>query len=61
MRRFLNGKSKQAAFPSDGKTPLAVRDAGYSPVFYFGVTDAKAAARRAAIDRANCTRCHHDL
>ncbi|MDE3087902.1 MAG: OmcA/MtrC family decaheme c-type cytochrome [Chloroflexota bacterium] len=46
---------------ADGKTPLAVRDVGYNPVFYFGVTDAKAVARRAVVDRNNCNKCHNDL
>jgi OmcA/MtrC family decaheme c-type cytochrome len=65
MQGYINTQLKKAdgstLMGPDGKTPLVVRDAGYNPVSYFGVTDAKAVARRAVVDRANCNKCHHDL
>jgi OmcA/MtrC family decaheme c-type cytochrome len=65
MQGYINTTLKKAdgstLMGADGKTALAVRDVGYNPVFYFGVTDAKAVARRAVVDRNNCNKCHHDL
>ncbi len=65
MQGYINTTVKKAdgsaLMGADGKTPLVVRDAGFNPVFYFGVTDAKAVARRAPVDRNNCNKCHHDL
>jgi len=65
MQGYLNAQLKRAdgtpLLGPDKKTPLVVRDAGYNPVFYFGVTDAKAVARRAVVERADCNKCHQDL
>ncbi len=65
MQGYINTTLKKAdgspVLGTDGKTPRVVRDVGYNPVFYFGVTDAKAVARRAVADRADCNKCHHDL
>jgi OmcA/MtrC family decaheme c-type cytochrome len=38
-----------------------VRDVGYNPVVYFGVTDAKPVARRNVVSRDLCNKCHNDL
>ncbi len=43
------------------KKPLAVRDAGFNPVVYVAVTDAKPVARRKVVLRDNCNQCHLDL
>jgi OmcA/MtrC family decaheme c-type cytochrome len=65
MQGYINTQLKKAdgtpVLGADGKTALVVRDVGYNPVLYFGVTDAKAVARRAIADRADCNKCHHDL
>jgi OmcA/MtrC family decaheme c-type cytochrome len=65
MQGYINAQLKKAdgstLMGPDGKTPLVVRDVGYNPVFYFGVTDAKAVARRAVVERADCNKCHHDI
>ena len=65
LQGYINTTLKKAdgspLMAADGKTPLVVRDAGYNPVFYFGVTDAKAVARRAVVERADCNKCHHDI
>lgn len=65
IQGYINTTLKKAdgsALPgADGKTPLVVRDVGFNPVFYFGVTDAKAVARRPTVDRNDCNKCHHDL
>ncbi len=45
----------------DKKTPLAVRDAGFNPVVYAAVTDAKPVPRRKVVLRDNCNQCHKDL
>ena len=65
MQGYINTSIKKAdgstLMGADGKTPLVVRDVGYNPVFYFGVTDAKAVARRLVVDLNDCNKCHHDL
>jgi OmcA/MtrC family decaheme c-type cytochrome len=65
MQGYINATLKKAdgtpVLGADGKTALAVRDVGYNPVFYFGVTDAKPVARRVVADRADCNKCHHDI
>ncbi len=43
---------------ADGKTPYFARDAGYNPVFYFPVTDARAVTRRSIVDVVDCNKCH---
>ena len=65
MQGYINTQLKKAdgstLMGPDGKTPLVVRDAGYNPVTYVAVTDAKPVARRAVIERADCNKCHHDI
>jgi OmcA/MtrC family decaheme c-type cytochrome len=65
MQGYINTTLKKAdgsaVLGADGKTALVVRDVGYNPVFYFGVTDAKAVARRSTVEVADCNKCHHDL
>jgi OmcA/MtrC family decaheme c-type cytochrome len=65
MQGYINTQLKKAdgstLMGPDGKTPLVVRDAGFNPVFYFGVTDAKAVARRSVVDRDLCDKCHLNL
>jgi len=65
MQGYINTQLKKAdstpVLGADNRTPLVVRDVGYNPVFYFGLTDAKAVARRAVVERADCNKCHRDL
>ncbi len=65
MQGYINETLKRAdgtpLLGADRKTPLVVRDVGYNPVSYFGVTDSKAVPRRAVIDRNLCNKCHKDL
>ncbi len=46
---------------ADKKTPLAVRDAGFNPVTYVAVTDAKPVPRRKVVLRDNCNQCHKNI
>ncbi|MBI3915007.1 MAG: OmcA/MtrC family decaheme c-type cytochrome [Chloroflexi bacterium] len=65
MQGYINTQLKRAdgkpVLGTDNKTPLVVRDVGFNPVFYFGVTDAKAVARRGVVDRESCNKCHKDI
>jgi OmcA/MtrC family decaheme c-type cytochrome len=65
MQGYISTTVKKAdgstLLAADGKASYFARDAGYNPIVYFPVTDAKAVVRRAVVDRADCNKCHHDI